>query len=81
MLYRNDHDLKMSTNTTNFMYTNFSSLGEIWKELDLTKRKQPTAIFSDHPFRSYSSLKMPSLKRNVKTAGFFVTYDLRISIS
>jgi hypothetical protein len=35
---------------------------EIWKELDQTKRMQPNATFSDHPFRSWSSLKIRSEK-------------------
>jgi hypothetical protein len=54
---------------------------KIWKELDQTKRMQPTRMFSDHPFKSYSSLKMTCLKRNVKTADFFVTCDFRFLIS
>jgi hypothetical protein len=49
----------------------FKTIGGIWKELDKTKREQPTRMYSDHPFRSYSSLKMICLKSNVKTAAFF----------
>jgi hypothetical protein len=36
----------------------FLKIGEIWKEPDQMKRKQPTGNFSDHPFRSYSNLKI-----------------------
>jgi hypothetical protein len=50
---------------------------EIWKELDQTKRMQPTGIFSNHLFRGYSSLKMTCLKRYVKTEEFFVTCKFR----
>ena len=59
----------------------FLKNGEIWKELDQTKKMWPTGIFSDHPFRSYSCLKMTCLKRNIKTASFFVTSDSRFLIS
>ena len=64
-----------------FLWMKFQKIGEIWKELDQTKRMRPTGIFSDHPFRSYSSLKMSCLKRNVKTAAFFGTCDSRFLIS
>jgi uncharacterized metal-binding protein len=37
-----------------------AKLPVIWKELDQMKRMRPTGIFSDHPFRSYNSLKIGS---------------------
>jgi hypothetical protein len=46
-------------------------IGKIWKKFDQTKRMQPSGIFFNHPFKSYSSFKMTCLKRNVKTAAFF----------
>jgi hypothetical protein len=39
-------------------------VGEIWKELDQIKRMRPARTSPDHPFRSYSSLKIRS--RNIK---------------
>jgi hypothetical protein len=45
------------------LWMKFWKIGEIWKELDQTQRIQPTGIFSDQPFRSYSSLKMTCLKQ------------------
>jgi hypothetical protein len=45
---------------------NFKRIGKIWKELDQTKRMRPTGTFFDHPFRSYSSLKMKCLKIKCK---------------
>ena len=63
------------------LWMKFLKIGEIWKELDQTKRMQPTGIFSDHPFRSYNSLKMTCLKRILKSAAFFVTCNLRFLIS
>jgi hypothetical protein len=45
---------------------------EIWKKLDQTKRMRPTGTFSDHPFRSYSSLKMTCLKMKRKNRSGFM---------
>jgi hypothetical protein len=37
-------------------------IGEIWKKLDQMKGMRPARTFPDHPFKSYSSLKMKYLK-------------------
>jgi hypothetical protein len=36
-------------------------------KLDQTKRMRPTGTFSDHPFKSYSSLKLTCLKMKCKS--------------
>jgi hypothetical protein len=48
--------------TAKLPVSEFPKTGKIWKELDQTKRMQPTAIFSDPSFRSYSSLNITCLK-------------------
>ena len=59
------------------LWMKYRKFGEFWKELGPQKRMQPTGIFSENLFRSYSSLKMTCLKINVKTAASFVISDSR----
>jgi hypothetical protein len=53
------------------LLTEFFKIGEIWKELDQTKRMQPAATVFDHPFSNLDQLNSEAASILIKVTHFF----------